>query len=99
MFNALVKQGHLLAEWIVNLTERLCGKLSWSRKKAEKQATVHRRSASESDRMSAARSAAGPSNSKNDQVDLYSDLYPSDEVSPPSPFFKEKLMVASVLIY
>ncbi|XP_027870748.1 cleavage and polyadenylation specificity factor subunit 7-like [Xiphophorus couchianus] len=29
--------------------------------------------------MSAARSAAGPSNSKNDQVDLYSDLYPSDE--------------------
>uniref|UniRef100_A0A096M939 Cleavage and polyadenylation specific factor 7 n=1 Tax=Poecilia formosa TaxID=48698 RepID=A0A096M939_POEFO len=29
--------------------------------------------------MSAARSAAGPSNSKNDHVDLYSDLYPSDE--------------------
>ncbi|KAM4744195.1 cleavage and polyadenylation specificity factor subunit 7-like [Anableps anableps] len=29
--------------------------------------------------MAAARSAAGPSTSKNDHVDLYSDLYPSDE--------------------
>lgn len=66
-------------------------KLNYSKEESRnktKQVVVSRGTASNSDGMAAAQSAAGPSTSKNDHIDLFSELYPSDEVS--LSFYKGK---------